>query len=1040
MNKRFSTLLATLLVAGGLSSSAWAVETYTFDGGPGAVEDGEYTYLYSADANSVLGIDKTTHELIQLDVPAATLTLDKVNAALWKVTVIKATSVAGGNTYKFQNKATGQWLSIDLQSTKDATAGADNVTSDTYVKVGGANSVWAWDKDNGLYAYVSAKDSTYSLTADSKKFKLNAKKGNAPVAGTKVDYNELLKTTLKFDLSATDFNTLTKGKLYFNGDKDVSTGNANILTANTWTAEAKVGGTPTTGFYNLKNAAGKYLVVDTALYTGTTSTSDPAFKLNVDTVYKKSTLPAGVNENAPAAKRTKETYEFKAEYHVAADSIVIFANHAPTYVEMADANNNSHWTADGSAASTEFNGQVILRTLANATVLTIEPTASLSNAYVVKPLIQPTAGNIGGTAEITPNKVYYVADMKTYLADGSAENPYNGKFYDYNLPNQAHFLNAGQAFNVGTQFYVVATPGTDKGNYAIYQRYYNAEPIWEGVADSLADGSIVIARNAVSGLSTSLAVDTIKLVDANIEYKDAVQYATFHASDFALKNKQFKIQSASPLLGSDMFIHMKKDSTLALQDGEVLYSFKRVAVPFAEIDGIEDAIDPLAVEAYEISTKDGQYLIFDGKNYLLTSDPTKYQMKVTYEYKGGDKSETLTYVNTAFVFVPTEAADKYVIMPVFPRVKISGADKNAEERSATLTYSNVSCKVTYNNGTDINHDNLTQGDITVVYSGVIHDQNPGDAKNRMVTVNTNTGDLENRIQGAAKYDLFYVAEEDDPQSLFTMPKHIQIETTNNQFVTVNAKNEALVVAENALKAANYTAEDFTFWLDTAAYTRNGETLVAPSYYVTRGVAADTTTKVDAHRMYMYNAADSAAKATVNKEQYLAYGSTRVIFREAQRYGADSLIVAGDTLTLDGKKTATIAKPKAGVNNFRFNFLQAKDEAEGVYNIKSGDNYLRNLNGVLVIGDAEEAVKVTVNTTEAPTANEANPSVSEVKVIATEGGVQIVGAEGKKVVVSNILGQVIANTVLSSSDATIAAPAGVVVVAIEGEDAVKAIVK
>ncbi len=47
---------------------------------------------------------------------------------------------------------------------------------------------------------------------------------------------------------------------------------------------------------------------------------------------------------------------------------------------------------------------------------------------------------------------------------------------------------------------------------------------------------------------------------------------------------------------------------------------------------------------------------------------------------------------------------------------------------------------------------------------------------------------------------------------------------------------------------------------------------------------------------------------------------------------------------------------------------------------------------------------------------------------------------KKVVVSNILGQTVANEVLSSDNATIAAPSGVVVVAIEGAKAVKAIVK
>ena len=71
---------------------------------------------------------------------------------------------------------------------------------------------------------------------------------------------------------------------------------------------------------------------------------------------------------------------------------------------------------------------------------------------------------------------------------------------------------------------------------------------------------------------------------------------------------------------------------------------------------------------------------------------------------------------------------------------------------------------------------------------------------------------------------------------------------------------------------------------------------------------------------------------------------------------------------------------------------------------------------------------------------ATVTASDFSVIAGEGQVTINGAAGKKVVVSNILGQTVANTVLTSDNATIAAPAGVVVVAVEGEAAVKAIVK
>ena len=64
----------------------------------------------------------------------------------------------------------------------------------------------------------------------------------------------------------------------------------------------------------------------------------------------------------------------------------------------------------------------------------------------------------------------------------------------------------------------------------------------------------------------------------------------------------------------------------------------------------------------------------------------------------------------------------------------------------------------------------------------------------------------------------------------------------------------------------------------------------------------------------------------------------------------------------------------------------------------------------------------------------------VSVIAGNGTVTVQGAAGKSVVITNILGKVIANTVLTSDNATIAAPAGIVVVSVEGEEAVKAVVK
>ena len=79
------------------------------------------------------------------------------------------------------------------------------------------------------------------------------------------------------------------------------------------------------------------------------------------------------------------------------------------------------------------------------------------------------------------------------------------------------------------------------------------------------------------------------------------------------------------------------------------------------------------------------------------------------------------------------------------------------------------------------------------------------------------------------------------------------------------------------------------------------------------------------------------------------------------------------------------------------------------------------------------------TDEDATAND-DITTSSISVIAGNGVVTVKGAAGKNVVITNVLGQTVANTVVASDEAQISTPAGVVVVAVEGEAAVKAIVK
>ena len=85
----------------------------------------------------------------------------------------------------------------------------------------------------------------------------------------------------------------------------------------------------------------------------------------------------------------------------------------------------------------------------------------------------------------------------------------------------------------------------------------------------------------------------------------------------------------------------------------------------------------------------------------------------------------------------------------------------------------------------------------------------------------------------------------------------------------------------------------------------------------------------------------------------------------------------------------------------------------------------------VINQSARFVLSAIDKDSQATANE-EISTSSVVVAGVDGAVVVKGAEGKNVIVSTILGKVVANEVVSSDNATIAAPAGIVVVSVDGE--------
>ena len=101
-----------------------------------------------------------------------------------------------------------------------------------------------------------------------------------------------------------------------------------------------------------------------------------------------------------------------------------------------------------------------------------------------------------------------------------------------------------------------------------------------------------------------------------------------------------------------------------------------------------------------------------------------------------------------------------------------------------------------------------------------------------------------------------------------------------------------------------------------------------------------------------------------------------------------------------------------------------------------EGYLRWVNGCVVVDNGYakgDVFNMDENETRTPTANEEiSAEGASVVVAGTNGAVVVKGAEGKNVIVSTILGKVVANEVLTSDNAQITAPAGVVVVSVDGE--------
>ena len=302
---------------------------------------------------------------------------------------------------------------------------------------------------------------------------------------------------------------------------------------------------------------------------------------------------------------------------------------------------------------------------------------------------------------------------------------------------------------------------------------------------------------------------------------------------------------------------------------------------------------------------------------------------------------------------------------------------------------------------------------------------------------------------------FEFAKKDAPTYATLNIGHVQITSyteDDNKMIASQKDGFAVLKAEgqSILKSDVYTHDSLTLWLDTACLTFE-ETM--PLYYLSTNAFAEEGVKT---RNYLMNTLDSAE---VKGYAYEAAGAeaVRAAFIAGSVCGIDSIAIKGDTINAMNLNPAAVAfEVAAEYSDEAYKILSVQEYLNPAYDEEAAEEqgeeydvekylprnaYLAHLNNVVYwTTDPEQAEVFKVMTTSTPTSNDKIAAESAISVIANDGTVTIQGAAGKSVVISNILGKVVAETVLSSDNATIAVPAGIVAVAVEGGAAVKVVVK
>ena len=1021
MNKKFSTLLAGLVLATSAASAATTIDTNI------KLKVGSNEGLYqitSVATGNVVYLDSND----KLGVISATTASTNYAGTLWCINV---DAYDQGQTPKFDftNKQFGRLMDISMDG---AMAVVGHNVPSAQLTVGGDINGWAFSNTYAdgveiaqpLFSYYKA-DSVVALKVVGSEIvgvKLGANEVKDVTAADNT-YQFSLKRPDRITLNAAALNTMlgmnprgTSFKLTFSKVAD-----PNVL-ANELTAVSDT----LNGFVTLINkSTGKYVRVDTA-YNNTTGVK--FLKLTDTTSYaayvKAQTSPALANG------LVTDNYAFHFEYSPASDSIFITVAGA-----VLEQEKDKTWAT--STLSTQFTNyeklHVYVQDLVTSSVLTVGTDSTKIN------LGFGTCTPVASTKTTVPSDLYVIksADGK-YLAV-----PIHGDTTAQWVTLEKNV----KAWTMPSFQWVVEKniKNSDISQIKITNREFGAAvKVFNNVQLDKVTSAVLVDQKGVSkGVNPGgfLAATAAIKADSLLGYKYlnpeellVTRYKFRYLHEFS---DDYYAGVNQEVNDSILYVGAKSSFALKVKDNLYTYGYTSSAVA---------GLKPLYRQSYTLKIRNAKLIfgatadsvVLDKEGRFAVSEkvsPLTFLIK-TNNQKAISDVETLFY---AFLKLGADTT------------KMGTDDNNLWLKNQIMSESRTSAF-----SVEVDESPLYRRFWT---------EKEGEANDNPDTVKFF------RVNNPA--DMLF----EDAHSVYSEGKEINFLGVNNNMQFPNAKRAIYVDTAYVNRGTGYIKPQYMLAVDVNIIPGT-EAVPCPLEhnhgFDKDGNALDKWTCSHAtpgtsgyvRGRYLINTVDSAKVdgkylGAVRDADYIWNNQVRLAFVDAIHKDDTLYILTGDQAKLADPVDLSKLNRKIRLDNnlhknvvfsFRLleegsdNFLIESAETDGAMIAPMKGGWVKIQNGVPVVSYAafedranESEIFNVVKTSETPTEN-ATISTSEVTVQTIAGAVIVKNAAGKSVKVSNILGQPVAETVLTSDNATINVPAGIVVVAVEGEEAVKTVVK